>query len=89
MDFNEFVWKSALPLFTAGMYRAGPGRVTNQTGPGNWKPPRKSEVSVSGSAAYAHMMIPLQRGFKKRKKIEVSVSGAVYSNNRLSVSGGK
>ena len=46
-------------------------------------------MSVSGGAAYAHMMIPLQRGFKKKEKTEVSVSGAVYSNNRLSVSGGK
>ena len=68
----------------------GPVPVYIRAGPGRFLfVPRKSEVSVSGSAAYAHMMIPLQRGFKKIKKIEVSVSGAVYSNNRLSVSSGK
>ena len=51
--------------------------------------PRKSEVSVSGTAAYAHIVIPLQRYFKKKEKTEVSVSGALYDGKRVSVSGAK
>ena len=46
-------------------------------------------MSVSGAAAYAHIVIPLQRYFKKKEKKGVSVSGALYDSKRVSVSGAK